>query len=215
MPAFDNSAMDGYAVRADDTAGGPVVLREVGPTLAGQAAAAAVGAGEAVRIMTGAPMPAGADAVVPVERTEPGPTTARCRSTRPSRRATTCAAPATTSGPATSSSPPACRSRPATSGCSPPSASPRSTVVRRPRVGVLSTGDELVDGPGPLLAGQIRDSNRPALLALVEAAGAEAVDLGLAPDDAEAITEAVLERRHDAATPCCPAAACRWATSTS
>ena len=69
-PPFANSAMDGYAVRAADTAGAPVVLRDVATTLAGEAPAAPVGKGEAVRIMTGAPMPPGADAVVPVERTQ-------------------------------------------------------------------------------------------------------------------------------------------------
>jgi molybdenum cofactor synthesis domain-containing protein len=65
-------------------------------------------------------------------------------------------------------------------------------VVRRPRIGVLSTGDALVDGGGPLGAGQIRDSNRVTLLSLIDAAGGEPVDLGLAPDDAEAITKALL-----------------------
>ncbi|MDQ3145578.1 MAG: molybdenum cofactor synthesis protein, partial [Actinomycetota bacterium] len=69
VPAFDNTAMDGYAVRAVDTAGAPVVLRVVGVVAAGSAPAVEVGAGEAVRIMTGAPMPGGADAVVMVEST--------------------------------------------------------------------------------------------------------------------------------------------------
>jgi molybdenum cofactor synthesis domain-containing protein len=67
----------------------------------------------------------------------------------------------------------------------------RVEVLRRPRVGVLSTGDELVAAGSPLAPGQIRDANRPSLLALVERAGCEAVDLGVAPDDEEAITEAV------------------------
>jgi molybdopterin molybdotransferase len=64
-------------------------------------------------------------------------------------------------------------------------------VVRRPRVGVLSTGDELVDGPVPLGPGQIRDSNRPTLCALVAQAGFEAVDLGTARDD-ESVIESAL-----------------------
>jgi molybdopterin molybdotransferase len=64
-------------------------------------------------------------------------------------------------------------------------------VYRRPRVGVLSTGDELVAGGGSLAAGQIRDSNRPALLALVRTSGFEAVDLGLVPDDEDAIVDAI------------------------
>ena len=70
VPPFANSAMDGYAVRAVDVAGAPVVLREVATTLAGQGPSGVLLPGEAVRIMTGAPVPGGADAIVPVERIE-------------------------------------------------------------------------------------------------------------------------------------------------
>jgi molybdenum cofactor synthesis domain-containing protein len=73
----------------------------------------------------------------------------------------------------------------------------RVTVYPRPRVGVISTGDELVAGGGPLGPGQIRDSNRPALLASVRASGFEPIDLGLVPDDEAAIV-AALERGVDA-----------------
>jgi molybdenum cofactor synthesis domain-containing protein len=69
---------------------------------------------------------------------------------------------------------------------------PDVAVVRRPRIGVLSTGDELVEGGGALLPGQIRDSNRGTLLALVAATGARAIDLGLVPDEADQITSAIL-----------------------
>ncbi|MCB0963945.1 MAG: molybdopterin molybdenumtransferase MoeA, partial [Acidimicrobiales bacterium] len=76
VPPWDNSAMDGYAVRADDVAGAgpdaPVRLRVVDTVAAGAAATTPVGPGEAVRIMTGAPVPGGADAVVMVERTRGG-----------------------------------------------------------------------------------------------------------------------------------------------
>src|SRR5690348_8538334 len=68
-PPFDKSLMDGYAVRAADVATTPVTLRVVGEVAAGQSAGRAVGAGEAMAIMTGAPIPAGADGVVPVEDT--------------------------------------------------------------------------------------------------------------------------------------------------
>ena len=74
LPSFDNSSMDGYAVVAADLAGacvdGPVVLNVLGDIAAGGDSSAVIAAGTAVRIMTGAPMPAGADAVVPVERTD-------------------------------------------------------------------------------------------------------------------------------------------------
>jgi len=195
-PPFDNSAMDGYAVRAQDVtdAAGPTTLRVVARTLAGQAAAVALEPGTSVRIMTGAPLPEGADAVVPVERATvlddgdrvelQGP----LRSGDCVRRAGEDLRPGSvvlTPGTVVSAGH---RGLLATVGVA------ELKVVRRPRVGVLSTGDELVDEPaGVLLPGQIRDSNRPALLALVAQAGAEPVDLGRAPDDPEAITKALLD----------------------
>ena len=77
VPPFANTAMDGYAVRAADTAGAPVQLDVVGTLAAGSAPDVEVGPGQAVRIMTGAPIPAGADAVVMVERTSVRRPTAR------------------------------------------------------------------------------------------------------------------------------------------
>jgi len=194
MPPFANTAMDGFAVRSRDVAGAspdePVRLRVVDTILAGRASSRAVGPGEAARIMTGAPMPDGADAVVMVERTmsigadavevhvevDPGlhvrgvgddvrpgdVVVARGDVLTPARLGVLAEIGATT-----------------------------VRVIRRPRVGVVSTGDELVADGGPLAAGQIRDSNRPALLAQLRASGFDAVDLGLAPDDEAAITSAI------------------------
>ena len=195
-PPFDNSAMDGYAVRSADVtdATAPTTLRVTGRTLAGDAAAAGLEPGTAVRIMTGAPLPPEADAVVPVERVVvlddgaaveiSGPLRAgECvrRAGEDLRPGAVVLAPGTVVTPGH-------RGLLATVGVT------ALKVVRRPRVGVLSTGDELVDEPTTaLLPGQIRDSNRPALLALVAQAGAEAIDLGRAPDDAEAITKALLD----------------------
>jgi molybdenum cofactor synthesis domain-containing protein len=190
VPPFPNTAMDGFAVRAADTAGAPVRLRVVATLPAGSAPDRAVGPGEAVRIMTGAPMPPGADAVVMVERTSPhddGMVTIEvaARAGDNVRGAgEDLRAGDVVFGPGTMLTP-AHLGVLASLGCE------AVTAFPPPRVGVLSTGDELVDGPGPLRAGQIRDSNRPTLLALVRQAGCVAVDLGRAPDDEAAIAAAV------------------------
>ncbi|HEX9991389.1 MAG TPA: gephyrin-like molybdotransferase Glp [Acidimicrobiales bacterium] len=189
VPPFDNTAMDGFAVRAADTAGGSARLRVVGTLAAGGAFGGEVGEGQAVRIMTGAPMPAGADAVVMVERTEVDGDTVLVRSeARPGdhvRRAGDDVRPGDQVLPAGTPLGPAPIGVLASLGVAHVTAVPRATV------GVLSTGDELVDGAGDLAPGQIRDSNRPALLAAVAAAGADAVDLGIARDDEAAIEAAV------------------------
>jgi len=193
IPPFANTAMDGYAVRAADTAGAtdssPVVLRVVGELPAGRAPTTPVGAGEAIRIMTGAPIPDGADAIVMVERTE-----------RAGADGVRIAAEAKAGD----------HVRPAAGDVEPGSiVFAAGTVIRaahlgvlasldvdsvaavpRARVAVLSTGDELVER-GPLAPGQIRDGNRPMLRALIEECGAVAVDLGMVRDDEAAITEAV------------------------
>jgi molybdenum cofactor synthesis domain-containing protein len=183
--------MDGYAVRADDVPGPKTVLRVTGTVHAGAVFDGSVGAGEAVRIMTGAPMPAGADAVVMVERTEPvdGGTRVEIEgAVRPGenvRRAGDDVQPGDTVLAAGSVLGPAALGVLANLGIAEVVAHPR------PRVGILSTGDELVEGPVALRPGQIRDSNRPALLAAAAASGFETVDLGLVPDDEHAIEEAL------------------------
>ena len=191
VPPFANTAMDGYAVRAADTAGAPVTLEVVGALAAGAAPDVEVGPGQAVRIMTGAPMPAGADAVVMVELTQPGPDGSSVevqgavdvgQSVRPAGSDLALGDVVLDRGTVL------------TAGHLGVLASlgiRRAPVYRRARVGVLSTGDELSDDPGPLRPGQIRDSNRPTLLALLRGSGCEAVDLGLVRDDEEAISAAV------------------------
>jgi molybdopterin molybdotransferase len=191
VPAFDNSAMDGFAVRAADVARAPTTLRVVGTQLAGPVVPVEVGPGEAVRIMTGAAVPAGADAVVMVERTAPAadggsvvveapvdPGTALRRAGDDLRAGDVVVAPGTVLTPGRL-------------GVLASVGAARVAVHRRPRVGVLSTGDELVDVDRPLAPGLVRDSNRPTLLALVETSGFEPVDLGRAPDDEAAITSAL------------------------
>ena len=99
--------------------------------------------------------------------------------------------------------------------CWPRSASSRSTAYPRARVGVVSTGDELVEGPVPLGPGQIRDSNRRTLLALLAESGCEPVDLGLIRDDEALHHRRLRGRARAAATRWSPPVACRWASSTS
>lgn len=194
VPPFANSGMDGFAVRAADVAaaapGSPVRLRVVDTVLAGAAATVAVEAGTAVRIMTGAPLPPGADAIVPVERSaaagaeevdldqaaEPG-AHVRLAGDDVARGEQVLAA-GTLLGPAHLGVLASVRRR-------------HPLVVPRPRVGVLSTGDELVDDDRPLGPGQIRESNRPTLVAAARSYGVDAVDLGSVPDDHDAIAHAI------------------------
>ncbi len=203
LPPWDNSAMDGYAVRAADVADAtddrPVRLTVIGEVPAGGVADRTVDAGTAIRIATGAPLPDGADAVVPVELTTPldaggSPLGPRGRD-------------------ATGPLPPACavhaavdagssiRRRgediregsevlaagtpmtPAAIALAAGAGADAVAVHRRPRVAVLATGDE-VRAPGePLGPAGIPDANGPGLRALASAAGARVVDLGIARDD--------------------------------
>ena len=191
VPGFDNSAMDGFAVRAADVAVAPTTLRVVGTQLAGPVVPLAVGEGEAVRIMTGAAVPPGADAVVMVERTTPAadgssvvvevpvsPGTAVRRAGEDLRVGDAVVTPGTVLTPGRL-------------GVLANVGATSVAVHRRPRVGVLSTGDELVSGGGPLAPGQVRDSNRPTLLALLASSGFVPVDLGREGDDDAAITGAL------------------------
>ena len=190
VPPFDNTAMDGFAVQAADTTDPPVELKIVGTLAAGaDPSGVEVGAGEAVRIMTGAPMPVGADAVVMVERTRAeGEVVAiehHASVGEHVRRAGDDLKPGDVVVDGGVVLTPAHLGVLASLGYA------RVPVFPRPRVGVLSTGDELVDGSQQLRPGQIRDSNRPTLLALVRQSGFTPVDLGRAPDDEEAIAASV------------------------
>lgn len=193
VPPFANSSMDGFAVRAIDTLRAPVSLVVVDTAFAGRPSSRAINAGEAIRIMTGAVLPEGADAVCMVERTraerdgaevvvevvvEPGQFV---RSAGDDLRR---GARVFDAGDVL---------EPAHLGVL---ASVGRTMVRvhpRPRVGVLSTGDELTEDPGPLVAGAIRDSNRHVLLGLVQSSGFVAVDLGIVPDDRERLRRSLRE----------------------
>ncbi len=198
---FDNSAMDGYAVRAADTSGAtdaaPVVLRVVDHIAAGRVSSVLVGEGEAARIMTGAPVPAGADSIVMVEHTvsldnagSTGGTVAiGCPAVagdhvRLAGEDVRVGETVLRAGEVVNA---ASVGLMAALGCA------QVDVYRRPRVAIVSTGDELVgitDAPGP---GQIRNSNSYSLAAQVLAAGGEPHMLGVARDN-EADTRALLSR---------------------
>lgn len=193
LPPFANSAMDGYAVRAAETAGAaadaPRRLPVVGEIAAGDRGDTPLPPGAAMRIMTGAPLPPGADAVIPVEQTRPGDGAvellaavdvgASVRHTGEDvRRGQRVLAAGAVLRPGELALLASCGYA-------------RVPVYRRPRVAILSTGDELVDieqRPGP---GQIRNSNATMLAAQVARAGGVPVLLGVARDTRDAVHAAL------------------------
>jgi molybdopterin molybdotransferase len=202
LPPWDNSAMDGYAVQWADTAtaaeGSPVVLRVVGEAAAGAGAGALNEAGTAIRIATGAPLPAGADTVIPVELTTPlnadgSPAGQRGRQavgSIPAAVAIHAAQPIGASirrrgsdlsaGAAVLA--PGAILGPATIALVAGAGVATVEVHRRPVVGVMATGDEVRPAGTALGGSGIPDANGPGLRALAAAAGAEVIDLGIARD---------------------------------
>jgi len=198
VPPFANSAVDGYAVVAASVAGAPIDLPVVGEVAAGAYTDHVLQAGEAVRIMTGAPVPAGADAVVMVEDTERLDGGARVRIHRSIESGVAVRGVGDDVSVGTLLYPAGTVVTPAITGVLASVNANEVSAFPRVRVAVLSTGDELVDDGGPLQPGQIRESNRAMLLGLVADAGCEAVEYGTVRDD-EAALEAVL---RDAAERC-------------
>ncbi|MCC5949495.1 MAG: molybdopterin molybdotransferase MoeA [Nitriliruptoraceae bacterium] len=191
VPAFPNSGMDGYAVLAGDveaaTVDAPVGLRVVGEILAGSASLPEVRAGTAVRIMTGAPVPPGADAVVPVETTsEDGSNGVRIH--RPVHVGQHVRRPGEDLQPGQPLVAAGRRLSPADLALLAAAGVTRVNCVPPPRVVILVSGDELVPAdhePGP---GQIRDVNGPMLSAMVRAAGGVPFFAGIVRDDRKALT---------------------------
>jgi len=193
LPPFRNSSMDGIAVRASDLRQAPVTLRVAGEIPAGRVAERPLGAGECMWIWTGAPLPEGADAVVPVEELDaPGDTAAdhvRVASpSRPGRNLRDAGADLRTGETALAAG----RELSAHDlGLAAALGASRLAVGRRPRVAVISTGDELLSPAEPLRPGAIRDSNRPMLVALLEESGTEPVPSRHLGDDPDAVAEAI------------------------
>lgn len=198
LPSFDNSSMDGYAVLAGDVRSAstetPVDLRVIDDVAAGSVSGVVVSRGTAVRIMTGAPMPDGADAVIPVERTDGGTHTVQIY------------APVDVG---------ACIRRVGEDVVAGQDVMPAGTllgarqlallaatghgIVRvhpRPRVAVIATGSELVEPGEPLRPGMIHDANSFMLVAAAEAAGALAYRVGPVHDSDDAFLAAVEDQFH-------------------
>jgi molybdenum cofactor synthesis domain-containing protein len=205
IPPFANTGVDGYAVRAADTAGAtpesPVRLRVVDELPAGKAPTVPVGEGEAIRIMTGAPAPEGADAIVMVEDTSAEDAGSVVVITKEAGSGDHIRPAGGDLNVGDRAFPGGSVLGPAHLGVVASLGQPTVKVVRRPRVAVISTGDELVPPGEPLTIGQIRDSNRPMLMAMVAQAGCEAVDVGIGVDD-----EAVITERLEKAAATCDAA---------
>jgi molybdopterin molybdotransferase len=194
VPPFDGAAMDGYAVRLADLPadGSQVTLQVTGDVAAGPSSLTEVGTGQAVRIMTGAPLPPGADAVIPVERTSTGrfvagePRTEEsvtlARQSRPHVRR---AGEDVRQGELLAQA--GTELTAALVGALAASGTVRVAVRRRPLVAVVSTGSELVPVGSALGPGQITDSNGPMLAAAARAAGADVVRLGPVTDDPAAL----------------------------
>ncbi len=187
VPSFTRSAMDGYAVVAK-TAGRGATLRLTGEVAAGARDAVRVRPGEAVRIMTGAPIPEGADAVVPVEVAEEGNGKVQVQATpdagdhiRPAGEDVRAGTTVLRSGR---------RLGAADIGMLASVGRGRALVHPRPRVAVVSTGDELAEPEATLSPGQIRDTNSYTLTAMAQEAGATAFRHTIVRDDRRALTEA-------------------------
>jgi molybdopterin molybdotransferase len=210
LPPFDNSSMDGFAVRAADvgeaTNGSPRSLRVVADIPAGSHPTISLAAGEAARIMTGASMPAGADAVIPVEETSfndrdagtPAPEVVQIfksakpgSNIRPRGMDLHAGEVVLYTGRVL---------KPQDLGLLAMLGFANVVVYRKPRVALFSSGDELLAVEAPLEAGKIRDSNSYTLAALLEEIGAEVIQLGVAKDNhdsVKALLDNAVERKVD------------------
>jgi molybdopterin molybdotransferase len=183
LPPFANSAMDGYAVRAADVAAAPVTLPVLEDVPAGSVASQEVTPGAAIKIMTGAPLPRGADTVVKVEDTEPGDGEVRILVGAPERTSVRPAGGDVAAGSVVLE--PGDRLGPAHLGLLASVGVAFPKVRRRPSVAIMSTGDEIVPPETQALGpGKIRDANRFVLRAALEEMGAVVVDYRIVPDDA-------------------------------
>jgi len=201
LPLFDNSSMDGFAIRATDSSNAasasPVTLRVIADIPAGSAPKVSLATGEAARIMTGAQLPSGADAVVPVEDTDFN------------NRDAGSTAPGEVQISKLVNTGENVRSRgmdvhkgdsvlnkgqritPQSAGILAMLGFSAIEVYKQPRVALFSSGDELLEVNAPLEPGKIRDSNSYMLAALIESTNAEVLRLGVAKDTRESVTNLI------------------------
>ena len=192
LPKFVNSQMDGYAVRSEDCSVAGVTLSSLGTVMAGTQPHVAIGPGQTIRIMTGAPLPIGADAVCPVEDVEVvgdaviiGVTVASGSFVR---------SPGDDLRAGVEIIPGGSILDPVGAGLLRAVGIDRIHALRRPRVGILSTGDELVVDAGASLGeAAIFDANRTVLRGVLSDAGCEVVDLGVVGDDEEALLTRLMQ----------------------
>jgi molybdopterin molybdotransferase len=202
LPLFDTSSMDGFALRAQDASTSRVTLRVVADIAAGSTPTRSLAPGEAVRIMTGAPLPSGADAVIPVEETDfaerkPGsPAPAQVTVSRAVSAGENIRPRGSDLRAGQTVLAKRLRLRPQDLGLLAMLGVADVPVFERPRVALLSSGNELLPVEAPLTKGKIHDSNSYALAAQIEEAGAQVVRLGVAADERAAV-ENLLEQAAD------------------
>jgi molybdopterin molybdotransferase len=196
LPSFDNSSMDGYAVQAADVAGAaedsPATLRVTGEIAAGDIGTHRLAPGTAMRIMTGARLPAGADAVIPVEWTDDDD--ARVAIYRRAERGNAVRYAGGDAAEGETLLTAGTRMRPMQIAVAASAGRKAVTVRPRPRVVVLSTGDELTEPGTPLVPGRIWDSNSYMIAAAAREAGAVASRRAGVPDDPEGVLPALEEQ---------------------
>ncbi len=187
VPGFANSSMDGFALRAADAASGPVTLFIAGSLLAGDAPSQRVEPGHAVRIMTGAPLPEGADCVCMIEQTVVDSKAGTVEITRSVSAGENVRYPGEDVKVGQTLVRPGDELDAIRLGVLAGQGFASLNAVPRPRVAVISTGNELVSTGDALRHGEIRDSNRPTLLALLREAGFTPIDVGAVRDDYDEI----------------------------
>jgi molybdopterin molybdotransferase len=196
LPSFDNSSMDGYAVLASDTARAddesPVLLPVSGEIAAGDTGAFTLAAGSAIRIMTGARMPSGADAVIPVELTDGGTTRVGIRRQVASGNAVRYAGGDARQGEVLLAT--GTRLKPMHIAVAASAGRLKVLVRPRPRVVVLSTGNELAEPGTPLVPGRIWDSNSYMIAAAAREAGAIAHRHAIVPDQPSSVLATLEEQ---------------------